>query len=112
MEKAASGVSRLQPLVFSGELGRRFTVVLIVANQAVITRHLFGCILGSVNAVFVGFAQAEGLDKISGIGGFGGAEEGNFVAAASPALRPPAGRKRLRRGCLMAGLENRPFRVS
>jgi hypothetical protein len=41
----------------------------------------------------VGFAQAGGLDKILGIGGLGRAEEGNFVAAATPPLRPPAGRK-------------------
>jgi hypothetical protein len=45
-----------------------------------------------------GFPQARGLDKISGIGGLGGAEESNFVAAASPALRPPAGRKGFWRG--------------
>jgi hypothetical protein len=30
----------------------------------------------------------------------GGAEEGNFVVSAAPALRPSAERKRLRRGCV------------
>ena len=55
-----------------------------------------------------GFAQAGGLDKILGIGGLGYAEESNFVAAAAPALRPPAERKRLRRGFLWAGWNPAP----
>jgi len=62
MEKAASGVSRLQPLV-------SFTVFLIVANQVVMMCSFGVGIFSSFNAGFVGFAQAGGLDKILGIGG-------------------------------------------
>jgi hypothetical protein len=36
----------------------------------------------------VSFAQAQGLDRILGIGRFGRVEKGNFVAAAAPALGP------------------------
>jgi hypothetical protein len=60
MEKAASGVSRLQPLVFSGGLGRRFTVLLIVSSQAVINNRFWECIFASVNTVFVEFSAGEG----------------------------------------------------